>query len=254
MTSKAVNKFRIFCSTEAAYVYTWDDSVPTTCPHNNTHTIDADTIAIIDSVHSNAISVVQETGVTGGNYCCKSGALQVGTLSQASQDISWPFPISVACVGFTAGAQNVGDAVLSEVAPDTAIGVLTADAAPGGTVLSVSSTAVQYGVVGTWVAITDGATTQALGRILALDPVAGAMTVEAAPTAAMSAASPTYVQMTYRNIDVHIPAPGSYVFGARSLRASYIPANTTIRISYTNNHDPADSVGLSFTWQLEFYY
>lgn len=53
-----VNRYRIFCNTENAYVYTWDTSPPTTCPNNNTHTVDISSVTLIDSVSEDTISLV----------------------------------------------------------------------------------------------------------------------------------------------------------------------------------------------------
>jgi len=43
-----VYKYRLYCMTEDKYVDTWDESTPTACPNNNTHTIISGSISIID--------------------------------------------------------------------------------------------------------------------------------------------------------------------------------------------------------------
>jgi hypothetical protein len=43
-------KYRIRCSTENDYVYTWEEVVPTVCPNNNSHTIDGNLTTIINSI------------------------------------------------------------------------------------------------------------------------------------------------------------------------------------------------------------
>lgn len=53
-----VNRYRIFCNTENAYVYTWDTSPPTSCPNNNTHTVDLDSVTLIESISEDTISMV----------------------------------------------------------------------------------------------------------------------------------------------------------------------------------------------------
>lgn len=53
-----VNKYRIFCTTENSYVYTWGTAPPTTCPNNNTHTVDLESVTLIDSVSEDTISLV----------------------------------------------------------------------------------------------------------------------------------------------------------------------------------------------------
>lgn len=46
----SVYKYRIYCNDESAYFYKWDTTKPTTCPNNNAHSIDFETIAITDKV------------------------------------------------------------------------------------------------------------------------------------------------------------------------------------------------------------
>ena len=43
-----IYKYRIYCETEQTYVYTWAETEPTTCPNNPAHTINTDTIVIVD--------------------------------------------------------------------------------------------------------------------------------------------------------------------------------------------------------------
>lgn len=55
--STIVNQYRYYCTTEGTFVYKWDTNIPTTCPNNNTHTIDTDSITIVDTVKSNQVEV-----------------------------------------------------------------------------------------------------------------------------------------------------------------------------------------------------
>lgn len=52
-----VNYFRFYCTTESNYVYKWDTTNPSTCPNNNSHTIDSNSITIIDSVKTNNVTI-----------------------------------------------------------------------------------------------------------------------------------------------------------------------------------------------------
>ena len=47
-----LNRYRIYCDTESDYVYTWDESTPTVCPNNNSHTINSTLTVIVDTVSS----------------------------------------------------------------------------------------------------------------------------------------------------------------------------------------------------------
>jgi len=45
-----VNQYRIYCNTEADYVYTWAETEPTVCPTDSAHSIDTDSITIVETV------------------------------------------------------------------------------------------------------------------------------------------------------------------------------------------------------------
>jgi len=45
-----INKYKIYCTTESQYRYIWDTVAPTTCPFNNAHTVNTDSVNKITSV------------------------------------------------------------------------------------------------------------------------------------------------------------------------------------------------------------
>ena len=52
-----VYKYRIYCNTEAAYVYTWGTSEPTVCPNNNGHSINTSLTSVVETVSNNNTEV-----------------------------------------------------------------------------------------------------------------------------------------------------------------------------------------------------
>lgn len=52
-----VNRYRYYCQTESNFVYKWDTTKPVTCINNIAHTIDSNSISIIDTVANNDVSV-----------------------------------------------------------------------------------------------------------------------------------------------------------------------------------------------------
>jgi hypothetical protein len=53
-----VNYYRLYCQTESNYVYKWDTIIPSKCPNNNTHTVDSNTVTIIDTVNTTNVSMI----------------------------------------------------------------------------------------------------------------------------------------------------------------------------------------------------
>jgi hypothetical protein len=52
-----VNYYRYYCQSESNFVYKWDTSPPTKCSSNNSHTIDIDSITVIDTISTNDVSI-----------------------------------------------------------------------------------------------------------------------------------------------------------------------------------------------------
>ena len=91
-----VNRYRIFCNTENAYVYTWDTSPPTTCPNNNTHTVDSASVTLIDSVSEDTISLV--SGLNSSSLSLASS----GTFEGAYEEVGKYTEMTVFIVSDTA--------------------------------------------------------------------------------------------------------------------------------------------------------
>jgi hypothetical protein len=53
-----VHYYRYYCQTESNFVYKWDTSAPSTCPNNQHHTIDSNSITIIDTVSTSQVELV----------------------------------------------------------------------------------------------------------------------------------------------------------------------------------------------------
>lgn len=52
-----VNKYRLFCETESAYVFGWSETTPTICFNNAVHAIDTSSIVIVDSISDKSVEI-----------------------------------------------------------------------------------------------------------------------------------------------------------------------------------------------------
>ena len=55
-----VYKYRIHCVTDNTQEFIWSESTPTACPTNTAHTIDTDSIVIIETREQNVFEVKEE--------------------------------------------------------------------------------------------------------------------------------------------------------------------------------------------------
>lgn len=249
MTDKTVNKYRLYCKTEQAYVYAWNDSLPSTCPNSSAHEVDQSTISIVDTVTSKSVHIIQEGGTTGGNYSCETRSFTIPPNTTQNNDYTWPWNLSIGCVRFRSNTTHKGDTITSLIAPNTTVGALTADAAVGDSNFKVSASVIQNIKIGMLVNLTDGQNSNTAGRVYKINQTTNTITCTTAVTTLFKAGS--LVQISYQNIAIEVGEPGMYTFGENQLKAAFIPAGTVIRVQYTNK-DPTQAK--YFVFEIETTY
>lgn len=238
MATLILYKWRVYCATDSKYEYIWLDETqaePTTCPVNTAHTITAAQTSIIDTRVPDVVNIKQEDVATGENYMWDTKAFDALPNQISTMTITYPIPVSVIEARFVPADENKGDVWSWVIAPDTTVGALTQNVAVSDTVIHVSSTVTDNIKIGFYANLFDGANTEELGRVVAMDGAAGTITVETASTQAFSAATPTYVRMNiYFLKDVEIGHPWQTIYGEGKIKSSHVPANTPVRVSYDN--------------------
>jgi hypothetical protein len=53
----SVQKYRIYCNTESSNVYQWSSYPPTVCPNASNHTIDSNSVIIVDKIESSSVNI-----------------------------------------------------------------------------------------------------------------------------------------------------------------------------------------------------
>lgn len=160
-----------------------------------------------------------------------------------TKDFTFPIPISVLAAQLLATDNTVGDTVNFEVAPDTVIGILTANADVNDSLFIVSPTVSENTFVGAFLVITDGQSLDDLGRVLKVAD--NTVVTENVTTNAYSATSPTYVRQTVRMAhNFQVAAPGRVEIGETKIGSSFIPANVVLRLRYENASGTAKSFGI----------
>jgi hypothetical protein len=249
---RTINKYRCLCITENTSVYTWGEVAPTVCPNNNTHSIDNSTVTIVDSVNDNSVTILQDKGLTGGNFRCETCKAVVKPNSTESFDFSWPFDMSVATVHFVTNAQHIGDEITSIIAPNTIVGYITQDASIGNTLIHVSPTVIQFLNIGYLIKLFDGINVSSLGYVVAKDPVNYTITTTIGSTNDFSASFPTYVMIEISNIhSFEIGDPNKYDIGQSVIGSGLIPANTVMRLQYKNK---SKTDAKAFIFYFEYFY
>lgn len=198
----------------------------------------------------------------GGRFQTRSLLLDIpeGDPNDVSvHDFSFPIPVSILAAQALIDSQHVGDYLDFIVAPDTIIGVLTEDTTASDNVIRVSQTVIDNVFIGAYLKLFNGSVANELGRVIDIgyDDGYGSgvesdlIHVETATTDAFLAASPTYVMMSVKMVEVlEMTSVGRIVIGESKIGSSYVPAGTLLRLNYTNKSGAAKKLGVV----LEYLY
>lgn len=200
------------------------------------------------------VQVQEEETETGGHYQANCWAADVPASVGWHNlvDVVFPFPIGLLSARSAIRSDCDGDEISFLIAPDSVIGTLTQDAALGATVLSVSSTVIQNTRIGGSIKLDDGTNADACGRVLSIDPDNMQITIETPTDFAFSASSPTYVKQTIEMLPcLDLVGSAAIELGSSKIGASYVPANTIMRMRYNNKNGNA---GKRFSFVLEYLY
>jgi hypothetical protein len=246
-----VYQYRIYCNTEAQWVYTWGTSAPMACPNNTSHDINANSIMAIDSVSSTQVSILAENGnlKTGGNFRSSTINFVAAQNSTTVHSTSFPIPIALSNVQFHFTEQSVGDMIDCCCSQNTAIGATTADINAGVTTIPVSQDVITNIMVGFYVNITDGTNNDQLNRVITINSADNTIIVETATV--NSFLTGATIQMSAYNVkDYFINTSQIHRIAYGRIGSRYIPANTVGTITYKNNSNVSKTICIMF----EYFY
>lgn len=240
-----VIKWRIYCNTEDNWSVGFLDETsgqPSSCFNDVSHEVNQNSIQEIQRISETKVIISEEDTPTGGKFkavCYKHTC----TPGVNVRDYTFPYAISALAVKFVSIEEHRNDELELHIAPDTTIGTLTSSIVIDDTILPVSSTVLLYASVGVYIKITDGVNEENLGIVTEVDTINSTITIETPVTYNYSHLTPTLIKMTIKSIDNFIIGhPSLYNIGESKIGSSYVPANTILRVKYTNNGvDPVDN-------------
>lgn len=238
MSNKQLFRYIYSCVDESATVYEWrdeDEAAPTVCKNDHSHTLVANSVRIDTTQSPNVYKVKEESIPTGENFKTETIVISTPASSSATVEKSWKYPVGVLSMCYVSDSTNLGDNLEMEIAPDTTIGVVSSPVGIGDTVISVSSTVLEYTMKGYYLKISDGTNTDDLGIVLDVDKNAGTVTVDAPTTNAFAAGVSAIIQTIKMVENYEIGPPFEYTVGDSKIGASHVPANTVVRARYINN-------------------
>jgi hypothetical protein len=228
-------KWRIRCVTDDKFEYVWNETEPTVCPTNESHTIDPDVTCVMDIVEPNLIKIKEETTPTGGNFRCETKVLTIAANTADTIDFVYKYPVCVYAIYFVTTSGHEGDIINGTISPNTLIGTITQNVDQNDTVLTVSDSVINNVMIGYDITITDGTNTDSLGKILSIDKTNKQITMENAAIHNFLTSTPTTVLLTVKIIENYeIGPPNQYIIGDSKIGGMYIPANIVMQLVYQN--------------------
>ncbi len=209
-----------------------------------------------ETMHKVEIKEEDPSKKTGGNFDCLSVEMEITATSGSWQkkDISFSIPIALLSAETTLESLNKTDVVQFLIGPETKVGVLISSSTSGDTILTVNSTVTDNIQVGfnCSVSLSGGSEYEDLGIVTKIDKPNSQITVDK-PTTLSHTAIVTDVKQTV-NMVSHLWLPGSnrIVIGESKIGASYIPANTILRMRYQNNE--GTTTQKTFSFRIEYLY
>lgn len=239
--------YKLYCVDENQVVTVWTDTPPTVCPNSSAHQIDADSVRI-SSQYKDIFQAVEDSE---GYFETTHVVMNIpsGTPGDVTEhDVSWPMDILLWRTLLTPTTEMVGDSITVMAAPETTVGVLTANASAGATVLNVNSTVFANTLRGFYITLDDGVNKDTLDRCVVLDSGAGTITVETATINSFVAGTPVKISV-YLLKDIYVPDTNIIDVGSKGFKGKTMTAGTILRMYYTNNSGTAKTV----RWRPEYY-
>ena len=249
-----ITKYRIYCTTESAWTEGWMESAPTLCFTDTGHTVNSNSVQVLEVIDTAASKVViEEENVplneiaTNGKFKCKGFTFDIAPLTTDSLTVSWPFPISVMESFFTAKAEMNGDILNCTVGENTIVGTLTSNVANGDTTFDVALTVVQNAKIGYNLRLNG----TLIGIIIAIDLNAQTITVDTGTTTTYTSGQTVGIETnTIENF--HICGIDKRIsIGSSKVGGMYLKANTNVKVQYENKHATDTK---TFCFEVEYIY
>jgi len=204
----------------------------------------------IIEVYTEKVKIMEEQyhGLTQGHFQSCTIDLEIPSETGSTyEDLSFPYPVSLFSSEWLVAENQISDIAEFHIAPNTVCGVLRQPHSSGDTTLYVNDTVFTQAdmMLGYYITING----QELGRVIDMDKVNLTITIENPLDTDLSAM--TYIMFTVKVVPHwRFSAPGFCSVGESKIGASFVPANTVMRVVYHN----ITGTSKWFTISLDYLY
>ena len=198
--------------------------------------------------YSEKVKIIEENigGLTQGHFQATTIDLYIESVTGSTyKDLVFPYPVSLFSSEWLVSEDMIGDSAEFQIAPNTVCGVLRQSHSSGDTVLYVNDTVFTEAnmMLGYYITING----QELGRVIAKNTDNLTITVENPLSTDLNPM--TYVMFTVKVVPHwRFNAPGFCSVGESKIGASFVPANTIMRMVYHNNSGTAKWFAISLDY------
>ena len=247
MSGPTLLRYAYTCSNGDFINTEWRDAdlgAPTKCYDDSSHTVNTNSIRVIERKDPNDVNIVETATPTNG-YAHDTIAFNIpANTTNHPYEVQWDEDRYIMSISYTTTVDHEGDEFQVLIGEDTTVGIISEDISSGSTTVSVSSASMPYFLKGYKLKLTDGTNTNDVGYIRSIDIDNNTVTFETATTNSFLASSPTQLQMTRimagRDGPVEFGPPQKYLGGNDKIGSSHLPAGTKVKILYTNK-SPTES-------------
>ena len=231
-----VNKYKIYCNDESAYVSGWSTEEPDKCYNNNTHSINVDSVQLLETVSQKTMSIQEDMIDINRNTWIKDiSILNVAPGATKTVDYIFPFPTSLYSFTLAVDSTNTNDNLSIIANPDMTMGLLVSNIGIGANSLYAPSTLIDNVTPGFYLTITDGVNTNDLGLITDIDKNTSMVSFQNPTTKAFSATN-SLLKTTIKVFNnARLGGAGVYKFFDDAIGGSPLITGTVARFIYTNN-------------------
>jgi hypothetical protein len=251
--SSSVNKWRIYCNTENAWVYKWEEENKTPqpgCFNDPGHLVNEDSKSIIEKISNIEVKIKEETKKTQGNYTTEGRRISAGAMTETNDRFSMNYDINLTAIWLNVNDEHKNDVLNCYYEPFYR-GTLVSDALVNTSVILVDTITASVANIGYLICIpaNNEKDVQILGEIISKNSSTGAITLSGNISKTVSKGTQVCIRVNgVRNF--HLSSTGRHCIGANIIGSTYIDKTGIMVFSYSNKSISAKN----FCYELEYMY
>lgn len=252
MTSR-INRYRLYCQTEAQWTYQWSETPPTVCPNVNTHVVNPNSLQLLQTVANSDVTITSEKTATGGHFRATNVVLAIpanGSPGDVTYSfVQFPFAINLSTVLFSTDFMNIGDQVSATINPESEIGTITNALSIGSSQCNLTTLTPNIAIGFVLGIYASNGVFTSLGYCTNID--FDNKTVSFSSPLSTALGSGGMLVASEVMLDNYLlSSPAQTALSASNLLSRYWPPSTVGRIAYKNN----STDGKSFVMTLTYFY